>query len=343
MNTEKIDPKQIIEKLPNISTKATGIYGIYCAANNKIYIGQTKTIGGFVKRFRDHRNFLKKNDHANRHFQSCWNSHPEQFWLFFPIEEIALTEPVEYFTEREDYWLDLIKEEFKLNSNTAYKAYRFSEEHKQNISIAKKKYYETHPSAQKGKKLSPEHIQNMRESRLGNVVSEETKQKLSIALSGDKNPMYGKKHSEETREKITKANLGRKLDEETKMKMSLSRIGKVKSEEHKQNISKALTGLKRSEETLEKMRNVVITEETREKNSWGQIRKDIKECLLAQNIEPTIENINIEFEKRKNVVISARQMRKEGMTYTDIGKNFGLARKTVEKFTRGTTWKYLPL
>lgn len=183
----------------------------------------------------------------------------------------------------------------------------------------------------------------MREAHKGQVLSEEHKQKLSIALSGDKNPMYGKKHSEETREKITKANLGRKLDEETKMKMSISRIGKAKSEEHKQNIAKALTGLKRSEETLEKMRNVVITEETREKNSWGQIRKDIKECLLAQNIEPTIENINIEFEKRKNVVISARQMRKEGMTYTDIGKHFGLARKTVEKFTRGTTWKYLPL
>ena len=69
-------------------------------------------------------------------------------------------------------------------------------------------------------------------------LSEETRQKLSqIAkekglwkgdnnprhldpLFGERNGMYGKKHSEETKQKISEANKGRQLTEETKQKIS---------------------------------------------------------------------------------------------------------------------------
>lgn len=47
------------------------------------------------------------------------------------------------------------------------------------------------------------YIQNLRELRLGKTASEETKKKLSIARSGDKNPNYGKRHSQETLERIS--------------------------------------------------------------------------------------------------------------------------------------------
>lgn len=43
------------------------------------------------------------------------------------------------------------------------------------------------------------------ESRTGRYVSEETRQKLSDAMSGEKNPNYGKQTSEETRQKMSEA------------------------------------------------------------------------------------------------------------------------------------------
>ena len=66
----------------------------------------------------------------------------------------------------------------------------------------------------------------------GKSLSEETKAKISEAMSGENHPMYGKKshmhgknHSEETKAKISEANLGRKLSEETREKISESKLG----------------------------------------------------------------------------------------------------------------------
>ena len=42
-------------------------------------------------------------------------------------------------------------------------------------------------------------------------LSEETKQKMSIANAGKNNGMYGKHHSDKTKEKLRQANLGKKL------------------------------------------------------------------------------------------------------------------------------------
>lgn len=70
---------------------------------------------------------------------------------------------------------------------------------------------------------------------------------LSEALTGENHPMYGKHHSEETRRKISEALTGRKLSEETKRKMSLSR----------QNIfgeNAPMFGKHHTTETIEKMR-----------------------------------------------------------------------------------------
>lgn len=57
-------------------------------------------------------------------------------------------------------------------------------------------------SAQTRMKLSLSKIGN--QNAKGNVLSEETRKKISSAVSGEKNPFYGKKHSKETKEKMKK-------------------------------------------------------------------------------------------------------------------------------------------
>lgn len=44
----------------------------------------------------------------------------------------------------------------------------------------------------------------MKKSSIGRIMSKETKELISNSCLGDKNPMYGKKHSEETKEKMRK-------------------------------------------------------------------------------------------------------------------------------------------
>lgn len=51
-------------------------------------------------------------------------------------------------------------------------------------------------------------------------------QSMSIAKTGEKNAMYGKKHSAETKEKMSKAQLGHFVSDESKEKMSSIKKGR---------------------------------------------------------------------------------------------------------------------
>lgn len=53
----------------------------------------------------------------------------------------------------------------------------------------------------------------------------------AIGIFGDKNGMFGRKHSPETLEKMRQTKLGKKLTEETKKKMSASRSGQKRTAE----------------------------------------------------------------------------------------------------------------
>ncbi|MDR1159845.1 MAG: hypothetical protein LBK69_04385 [Syntrophomonadaceae bacterium] len=68
-----------------------------------------------------------------------------------------------------------------------------------------------------------------------NNISEETRKKIG---EGNK----GKKHSEETKKKLSEINKGKSLSEETRRKMSESASRKIHSEETKQKISKNSKG-----------------------------------------------------------------------------------------------------
>lgn len=79
----------------------------------------------------------------------------------------------------------------------------------------------------------------------GKKLKEETKQKISQALRGEKNPFYGKTHSPEVIQKIIAANVGKTFvtSEETKEKIRQTKIGdknpmygKPITEEHRQKL-----------------------------------------------------------------------------------------------------------
>lgn len=118
------------------------------------------------------------------------------------------------------------------------------------------------PSPNKGKKASPETIKKLVESHLGKkqseetkikrgiyekgkLVSDETREKLSIANSVEKPYRRGEKRSEETKEKMRIAQTGKTHSEETKKKQSEVKIGKYPTEEARKNMSIAQSGRER--------------------------------------------------------------------------------------------------
>ena len=139
--------------------------------------------------------------------------------------------------------------------------------------------------------------------RKGQKLSEETKAKMSVAMSGENNsmfgkdlsginnPMFGKHHSEETKAKMSVANSGENCSLETRRKMSVANsgennfnfgkdhsgkknghFGKQHSEETKAKISLTSAGRKHSEETKAKISIARIgkhcSEETKAKLSF---------------------------------------------------------------------------
>ena len=83
-----------------------------------------------------------------------------------------------------------------------------------------------------GFKHSEESTQRQRDRLRGKVCSEDTKQKMKLAHSGEKNHFFGRHHSEETKARISAAKRG-----------SIGpRLGIPVSEETRRKISETLTG-----------------------------------------------------------------------------------------------------
>ena len=96
---------------------------------------------------------------------------------------------------------------------------KMTPEQREKISKARK----GKPSNAKGKPMSEEQKQKLREINLGKKHSEETRQKLSEARRG-------KKQSEETKKKRSNSLKGHFISEETRQKISIANMGKRKGE-----------------------------------------------------------------------------------------------------------------
>lgn len=62
-----------------------GIYKITCLGNNKVYIGESKSI---YKRWFDHKRTLKQNNHHNQHLQNAWNKYGDLYFKFEVLEKL---------------------------------------------------------------------------------------------------------------------------------------------------------------------------------------------------------------------------------------------------------------
>lgn len=79
--------------------RISGVYMIKNIINNKIYIGQSSDI---FNRWVKHKNFLKNNNHHNRHLQAAWNKYGEDAFLFSIIEQCSCDK----LDNREIYWIN---------------------------------------------------------------------------------------------------------------------------------------------------------------------------------------------------------------------------------------------
>jgi hypothetical protein len=91
------------------------------------------------------------------------------------------------------------------------------------------------------------------------------KQKTKLVTSGEKNGMYGKKHSIESIEKNRKSNIGKKHSDETKKIMSKAHKGKKMNDAFSEKLKKSWA--------IRKENGYVMTMETKEKIRQSKINK----------------------------------------------------------------------
>lgn len=72
---------------PGAGSPVCGVYGIFCTANSRWYVGQALWIS---KRWWAHQDALKKNKHGNRHLQAAWNKYGAGAFLWVVLANILI-------------------------------------------------------------------------------------------------------------------------------------------------------------------------------------------------------------------------------------------------------------
>src|SRR5260221_314462 len=210
---------------------APGIYKITCTANRRFYIGSAFNLR---RRQYEHWRHLQQNKHVNRHMQRAWNKHGGQTFTFEVLEQVLSIS----LTAREQYWLNKLKPFGRKGFNIAHDA--------DAAHLGQKHTPETIEKL-RGRKFSPEHIENLRQSHLGKKQSPEAieaarqvnrgrektpeeLEKLRLAMLGNKHGL-GKKQSPETIAKRVAANTGKKRSPETIERMRQAQLARVKAAE----------------------------------------------------------------------------------------------------------------
>ena len=198
-----------------------GIYQIVNTKNNKRYVGQSVDL---EDRLAHHRNSLVRGYHDNKHLLRSWNKYGANAFRF----ETLLTCSVEHLTFFEQDAYDFFESIYGCYNEGPFldspsRGKKPSKETLRNMSKAKAG--KNHPfwgkfgedSANWGSRwnLTEETKRKMSKAQmgntnglgntnaLGNILSKETRHKMSESRRGDKNPTWGKPRTEETKRKIS--------------------------------------------------------------------------------------------------------------------------------------------
>ena len=163
-------------------------YTIYChrnKINNKSYIGQTSCVP-YTRRWQGHAVSGSPYEKC-RHFQNAIEKYGwENFEHFALMENLTLEEANKY-EELLIALFDTTNPEIGYNISPGGKNHTHSEETKKLISDHHANFSgENHPMW--GKHLSKETKEKIRQSRLGQKVTEKTRKKISEATKGANNP-----------------------------------------------------------------------------------------------------------------------------------------------------------
>jgi group I intron endonuclease len=154
-----------------ILPSSPGIYKITCTANDKIYIGSSAHMR---QRWNEHRSYLQRGKHHNRHLQFAWNKYGESAFVFGVLELVMF---VEYLHEREQYWLDHFRAYdrrcgFNLARDARAPARGYKASPALRAKYARRQLGRRHPDAVKEK---------IRTWNIGRVMSSDARDKMRIA------------------------------------------------------------------------------------------------------------------------------------------------------------------
>lgn len=210
----------------NGNSRKSGVYQIRNIQNEKVYIGSCKE---FKTRAKQHLSSLRNGKHQNKHLQASYNKWGEKAFIF----EILFVMEADSYARRqkEQELIDQFLQNWNQCYNLAKKVTPEQTSWSKNPDVTRRKI----SRALTGRKLSSDHVEKMRQTKTGQVLSqthklkikqamraknikgpfagkhlsEEHKKKISNSLLGDKNPFFAKTHTKEQKEKMSKSHLGK--------------------------------------------------------------------------------------------------------------------------------------
>jgi len=205
----------------------SGVYKITNKLNGKFYVGSAKNC------------FNRWSKKYNNHLESAFLKYGKENFIFEIVEECEEDKLI----EREQYWLDNLKPFGLMGYNQRIIADSNLGSHPTETTK------EIWSKQRKGRKLTEEWKENIRQSLLGREIT--WKEKIREANSGENNYNYGKHLSDEWKEKLSIALKNKPKTEDHKRAISEGKKGKKFSEEHKKKLSEAAK--------LRHLRNKLIT------------------------------------------------------------------------------------